>query len=101
VQKTLYIGNFSSRQDPGEIERLVSWSANIVHFKMMTHRDINQRHGGFAIVELENEADAVRVNQALRGKSFHKANLEARAATAQEEAAAGHPRNDDNPSTAV
>jgi RNA recognition motif-containing protein len=92
VQKTLYIGNFSSRQDAGEVERLVSRSGSIVNFRMMTHRDIIRRHGGFAIVELETQADAVRVAQALHGKSFHKASLEVRAATAREESASGHPR---------
>jgi RNA recognition motif-containing protein len=92
VQKTLYIGNLTSRQNAGEVQHKVSQSGKIAYFRMMSHRDIIRRHGGFAIVEFESEADAASVARALHGRSFHGATLEVRAATAQEETTAGHPR---------
>ena len=65
--------------------------------------------GGFAIVELESEADADRVARALIGHTFHATPLEVRGATAEEETASGHPRmfgtmnmgDDENPPTTV
>jgi len=92
VRKTLYIGNLASRQDPGEVQRLVSRTAVVLNFRMMIHDDIFHRHGGFAVVEFESEADATRVAHALHGTSFHGTTLKVRAATAREETAAGNPR---------
>lgn len=91
MRKTLYIGNFASRQDAGEVQRLVSSAAAVLNFRMMIHDDIFVRRGGFAVVELESEADAVRVARALHGSSFHGTRLKVRAATAREETAAGNP----------
>jgi hypothetical protein len=88
----LYIGNLISHQDASDVQRLVSSAGNVLHFKMMIHSDIGRRQGGFVIVELETEADAARVACALDGRSFKGGMLEVRAATAQEETAAGHPR---------
>ena len=92
MQKTLYIGNLTSHQDAGEVERLVSSAGKVLHFKMMLHDDFIRRHGGYAIVELETEADAARVARALLAAPFHGNTLEVRLATAIEESTAGHPR---------
>ena len=91
VQKTLYIGNITSREDADEVQRLAAGAGKVLHFKVMAHDDIIRRHNRFAIVELESEADAARVARALHG-SFRGMALEVRAATAEEESAAGHPR---------
>src|ERR1043166_7854152 len=92
VRKTLYIGNLASHDDAREVERLVASVGQVLHFKMMVHDDFFRRDGGFAVVELESEADADRVAHALHGRPFNGSALERRPANAAGETACGPPR---------
>jgi len=92
VQKTLYVGNLPSRQDAAAVERFVSSCGKVLHIKMMAHSDFFRRYGGFALVEMESENEAITAIRALDGSTFHGNTLSVRAATAMEETAAGRPR---------
>ena len=92
MRKTLYVGNLASHADPREVEGLLSSVGKVLHFRMLMHEDVIRRHGGYAVVELESEADARAVMRALHGEPFHGEALDVRPATAVEETASGHPR---------
>jgi RNA recognition motif-containing protein len=92
VKKTFYVGNLASHADPREVEALLSNVGKVLHFKVMADDDIMRRHGGFAIVEMEHESDAIRAVRTLHGTHLKGNKLEVRLATAAEETAAGHPR---------
>jgi RNA recognition motif-containing protein len=92
MRKTLYVGNLASHQDAGAVEQLFSNCGKVLAFKVMAHDDIFRRHGGFAVVEMESEHDAIIAIRTLDGSTFHGNALCVRTATELEEAAAGHPR---------
>ena len=92
MRKTLYVGNLASHADPREVESLLTSVGKVLHFKMMAHEDFIRRRGGFAIVEMENESDAVQAVRTLHGTDLKGNELEVRPATAAEETASGHPR---------
>ena len=92
MKKTLYIGNLASHADQREVVQLLAGTGTVLHLRMMTHDDLIRREGGFAIVEMENEADAIHAARSLHGTLFQGDNLEVRPSTAAEERAAGHPR---------
>lgn len=92
MRKTIYIGNVASPRAGDELRTLVAGVGKVLHFRMLMHEDVIRRHGGYAVVELESEADARAVMRALHGEPFHGEALDVRPATAVEETASGHPR---------
>ena len=92
MRKTIYIGHLASHADPRDLERLLSGVGKVLYFKMMLYDDIIRRHGGYAIAEMEIEGDAARAVHVLDGTLYQGYALQVRAATAEEETAAGHPR---------
>jgi RNA recognition motif-containing protein len=92
VRKTLYVGDLASHEDAGAVVRLFSSCGKVLHFKVMAHADILCRDGGFAVVEMESEHDAILAIRTLDGSAFRGNTLKVRAATAVEETAAGRSR---------
>jgi RNA recognition motif-containing protein len=90
MRKTLYIGNLPSHRDAGAVEQLLLGCGKLLHLKVMTHTDFVRRHGGFAIVEMENETDALKAIQTLDDSDFFGNTLTVRLATVAEITDAGH-----------
>jgi RNA recognition motif-containing protein len=90
MRKTLYIGNLPSHRDAGAVEQLLSGCGKVLHLKVMTHADFVRRHGGFAIVEMETEHDALMAIRTLDGCVFLGNTLAVREATVAEVTKAGH-----------
>lgn len=92
MRKTLFVGNLASHEDAGEVERLCAKSGRVLYARVMARLDLFHGHGGFAVAEMEDEADAMDAIRALDGTQFRGQMLSVRPATAAEETAAGHSR---------
>jgi RNA recognition motif-containing protein len=90
MQKTLYIGNLPSHRDAGAVEQLLLGCGKVLHLKVMTHTDFVRRHGGFAIVEMGSETDALTAIETLNDSDFLGNTLVVRVATVAEITDAGH-----------
>ena len=84
METTLYIGNLPSHRDAEAVEQLLSGCGRVLHLKVMTHADFMRRHGGFAIVEMASERDALAAIQNLDNSTFHGHTLAVRAASTAE-----------------
>ena len=90
MQTTIYIGNLPSHRDADAVEQLVSACGKVLHLKVMTHHDFLRRHGGFAIVEMASEKDALAAISNLDHSTFRGRTLDVRAATTEEVTEAIH-----------
>ena len=90
METTLYVGNLPSRRDADAVQQLLSGCGKVLHLKVMTHHDFVRRHGGFAIVEMASERDALAAISNLDNSTFHGRTLAVRAATTEEVTEATH-----------
>jgi len=89
---TLYVGSLASHEEGRELTRLFSEYGTVVYAKVVVDPDFFRRYGGFAVVEMDTAEGAHNAIRALNQWQFHGHALTVRAATAEEETAAGHPR---------
>jgi RNA recognition motif-containing protein len=109
MQTTLYIGNLPSHRDVGAVQQLLSGCGTVMHVRVMTHNDFVRRHGGFAIVEMETERDALAAIHNLDNSTFRGHTIAVRAATTAEVTEATHSHmfsestttDDSEPSTGI
>ena len=93
MRMALYVGSLACRENWRDVAAIFSAYGTVVYAKIMVHDDdCVRRHGGFGIVEMSTKLEARTAIQALDNSEFRGRTLRVRAATAAEEATAGHPR---------
>ena len=92
MHMTLYVGGLAPHEDGRELARLFCAYGTVAYAKVVIDPDLLRRHGEFGVVEMDTTQGARDAMRALDGLKFHGRTLCVRAATAEEETAAGHPR---------
>ena len=92
MHATLHVGGLESDEGGRELTELFSAYGTVVYATVVTYPDLFGRHGGCGIVQMDTAGGARKAIRALNDSGFGGRTLTVRAATAEEESAAGHPR---------
>ena len=92
MHATLHVGGLASHEDGHALTQLFSAYGTVVYAKVVTYPDLFHRNSGCGVVEMDTAEGARDAMRALNDSDLGGHTLTVRAATAEEESAAGHPR---------
>jgi hypothetical protein len=92
MHTTLHVDGLASNADGPALARLFSAYGTVVYARIVNYPALFLHRGGCGIVEMETADGARNAMRALNDSEVGAPKLTVRAATAEEESAAGHPR---------